>query len=141
MSRRSIDAWALSALALLAIGTAGTAAAQTAARSVVPIAAVAIDPRLQPVFDNVSARATHTEAVPLLVTQTHNDYRWEGLAIGAIGLGILGAVFGAGLCDSDSGARNCTYAVIGGAAVSALIGGVTGGFIGSTIPKRAASPP
>lgn len=72
---------------------------------------------------------------PNQVDVGQSDYRWEGLTIGAIGVGVLGALLANGLCDEDSGSDSCTGTIIGGAAVGALIGGVVGVFIGSGIQK------
>jgi hypothetical protein len=69
-------------------------------------------------------------------TREHSDHRWEGGAIGALGLGTLAlAVAAAGCNDPDSGATSCTGPVIGSFLVGAVVGGVTGLFIGSSIPK------
>jgi hypothetical protein len=59
------------------------------------------------------------------------DYRWEGAAVGAIGLGLFGAVLGNGICEVE----NCTGATVLFALGGAVVGGVTGGLIGSFIPK------
>jgi hypothetical protein len=63
------------------------------------------------------------------------DHRWEGLAIGAGVVGILGIVLADGLCTPDSGTDSCTGPVILTGLVGAVMGGVVGGLIGSTIPK------
>ena len=72
---------------------------------------------------------------PLQAERATRDHSWEGGAIGAASLGLLALAFGAGSCNGDSGTRNCTYPLIGGFFVGALIGGVAGLFIGSGIPK------
>ncbi len=63
------------------------------------------------------------------------DYRWEGGAVGALGLGTLALALAAGLCNSDSGTKSCTGNVLGSFLVGSLVGGVSGLFIGSSIPK------
>lgn len=70
MNRESLHLRAVFAIALFAIGAASTAAAQTGVGSVARIAAVAIDPRLQPASHNEYTRAVHAEAPPLLIAQT-----------------------------------------------------------------------
>jgi len=64
------------------------------------------------------------------------DHRWEGLAIGASVLGIMGILMADALCTPDSGTDSCAGPMIGAGAVGALMGGIIGGFIGSAIPKR-----
>ena len=65
------------------------------------------------------------------------DYRWEGLAIGAAFVGLLGAAVGGGLCGYDESGvrRHCLWSTIEGFAFGAVVGGVTGGLLGSLIPK------
>jgi len=60
------------------------------------------------------------------------DYRWEGLAIGAVAVGALGAI---ALSETCEGSGGCVGSTIGGALIGALVGGVTGGLIGGLIPK------
>jgi hypothetical protein len=71
------------------------------------------------------------------------DYRWEGLAMGAIAVGAVGALFANGICnDSDSGnpaTRNCVLRTVEGALFGATLGGVVGGLLGGLIPKRSYS--
>jgi len=72
-----------------------------------------------------------------------NDYRWEGMAIGAGAVGIVGALLANGLCnDSDTADHgSCTGNTIGGALLGAGVGAVVGVFLGSFISKEPESPP
>ena len=72
-----------------------------------------------------------------------NDYRWEGMAIGAGAVGIVGALVANGLCnDSDTADHgSCTGTTIGGALLGAGVGAVVGVFLGSFISKEPESPP
>ena len=72
-----------------------------------------------------------------------NDYRWEGMAIGAGAVGIVGALVANGLCnDSDTADPGiCTGNTIGGALLGAGVGAVVGVFLGSFISKEPESPP
>ena len=72
-----------------------------------------------------------------------NDYRWEGMAIGAGAVGIVGALVANGLCNDSDTADNgsCTGNTIGGALLGAGVGAVVGVFIGSFINKEPGSPP
>jgi len=72
-----------------------------------------------------------------------NDYRWEGMAIGAGAVGIVGALIANGLCnDSDTADHgSCTGNTIGGALLGAGVGAVVGVFLGSFISKEPESPP
>ncbi len=65
------------------------------------------------------------------------DYRWEGLVVGGVVVGVFGAALGGGLCGYDDSASqpNCLWPTIEGFMLGALIGGVTGGLLGSLIPK------
>lgn len=79
--------------------------------------------------------------LPDSVRTTGADHRWEGAAIGAVGLGLPLLLLTAGLCNSDSGTRNCTYPVVLGTLSGVLIGGTVGLFIGSGIPKKTSDVP
>jgi hypothetical protein len=69
------------------------------------------------------------------------DHRWEGMAIGALSLGLLGAIAGSQLCHvSDSSNQHCTRTAVELGLLGAFVGGITGGLIGGTIPKAASSP-
>jgi uncharacterized membrane protein YeaQ/YmgE (transglycosylase-associated protein family) len=65
------------------------------------------------------------------------DYRWEGMAIGAGAVGIVGALIANGLCNDSDTADNgsCTGNTIGGALLGAGVGAVVGVFLGSFISK------
>lgn len=69
---------------------------------------------------------------------TTNDYRWEGLIIGGVAVGLFGAALGASFCgygnasDDDGG---CFTQTLGGGLMGALVGGVTGGLVGSQISR------
>jgi hypothetical protein len=65
------------------------------------------------------------------------DYRWEGMAIGAGAVGIVGALVANGLCNDSDTADNgsCTGNTIGGALLGAGVGAVVGVFLGSFISK------
>ena len=65
------------------------------------------------------------------------DYRWEGMAIGAGAVGIVGALIANGLCKDSDTADNgsCTGNTIGGALLGAGVGAVVGVFLGSFISK------
>jgi hypothetical protein len=72
---------------------------------------------------------------PLKADSAHRDYRWEGLIIGALALGVGGALAANGLCHDDSSDKDCTGSIVGYFLVGATVGGVTGGLIGAAIPK------
>jgi len=71
------------------------------------------------------------------------DYRWEGMAIGAGAVGVLGALIAHSLCTNADTADNggCTGNTIGGALLGAGVGAVVGVFLGSFISKDPGSPP
>ena len=79
------------------------------------------------------------EAAPIRAFGDSRDHRWEGLAIGAISVGLVGVVMADALCTPDSGTDSCAGPVIGTGVVGALIGGVIGGMVGLGIPKRTAA--
>jgi uncharacterized membrane protein YeaQ/YmgE (transglycosylase-associated protein family) len=78
-----------------------------------------------------SSRQSSTTAVKA------KDYRWEGMAIGAGAVGIVGALIANGLCNDSDTADNgsCTGNTIGGALLGAGVGAVVGVFLGSFINK------
>jgi hypothetical protein len=81
------------------------------------------------------AATTRDRAVSFAVQD--RDYRWEGLVIGGLLLGATAAYVGNRLCNDDNIAdKRCTGATVGGFFVGATVGVVTGGLIGSAIPKR-----
>ncbi|MEA2725451.1 MAG: hypothetical protein QOH59_3222 [Gemmatimonadales bacterium] len=64
------------------------------------------------------------------------DYRWEGGAIGAVLVGALGYRYARATCNGDSGTgQSCLGHNVTRIAMGALVGGVTGLFIGSAIKK------
>ncbi|HEU5153801.1 MAG TPA: hypothetical protein VFU03_03625, partial [Gemmatimonadales bacterium] len=71
------------------------------------------------------------------VTVKANDYRWEGMAIGAGAVGVVGALIANGLCNDSDTADNgsCTGNTIGGALLGAGVGAVIGVFLGSFVSK------
>ena len=72
------------------------------------------------------------------IFRSAKDHRWEGLAVGAIALGAVGAILGNRLCadNNSAGASGCLGSTVGVGLVGATVGGVFGIFIGSAIPKR-----
>lgn len=103
-------------------------------------------PPLSPLASATSLPALHMTSAPLAAAA---DYRWEGLYIGAISLGLPFGVAGADLgCHADEGfsptVGSCVGLTLFCAAVGATIGGVAGGLIGGLFPKSEpaeASPP
>jgi hypothetical protein len=55
-----------------------------------------------------------------LFPSNQRDYRWEGLAAGALLLGISGGILGHGICAESEIGRNCFGATIGVAAIEVL---------------------
>jgi hypothetical protein len=75
-------------------------------------------------------------AINLGIDTVDRDYRWEGVVIGGLFLGVAAAYLGNRLCDEDNIAdKRCTGATLGGFSVGATVGVVTGGLIASAIPK------
>jgi hypothetical protein len=70
------------------------------------------------------------------------DYRWEGGAIGALLVGALGYRYASATCDGDSGTgQSCLGHDLTRVAMGALVGGVAGLFIGSSIKKGLSEEP
>jgi hypothetical protein len=66
------------------------------------------------------------------------DYRYEGLAIGAVAGGIGGLLLSAVICaQSEAADTNCTRTVILGTLGGAGLGGLAGLLIGGFFPKAA----
>ena len=64
------------------------------------------------------------------------DHRWQGMIVGAIVFGALGASFTGAVCKgSDSG--GCGSMALRGGLIGAFGGGILGGLIGGAIPKGA----
>lgn len=64
------------------------------------------------------------------------DHRWEGVIAGGLLLGVGSAIVGYVICTEDNSANNnCAYTTIGFGLVGGTVGAVTGGLIGSLIPK------
>lgn len=65
------------------------------------------------------------------------DYRWEGVAIGAVALGVAGLLVASATCSlAETPSERCgvgTY--VGSTAIGALLGGVVGGLVGGLFPK------
>ena len=66
-------------------------------------------------------------------------YWKEGAIAGGVALGLLGAVFGAGICAYSETERNCTGATLVGLFGGGLIGGTLGALIGGQFPKASPS--
>ena len=87
----------------------------------------------------VSVRPAYRE--PVLATMPDSvikrrDYRWVGLATGALAFGLVGAAFGS-MCGYDDGLPDdCTGESLVGFLAGATVGGVIGVLIGSAIPRH-----
>jgi len=91
--------------------------------------------RLTPDYVNSpTALSLNHRVAPPLVVSTARDHRWEGLIIGALVGGAVVGAFRYGFC-SDSGNGSCAGPVIVWTLGGMTIGAVTGGLIGSEIPK------
>lgn len=63
------------------------------------------------------------------------DYRWEGVLVGGVGLGLAGGIGAAVWCSREGTSHNCVAATVLSAAFFGTIGSVVGGLIGSSISK------
>jgi hypothetical protein len=64
-----------------------------------------------------------------------DDYRWEGMIVGAVVLGVATAYFANALCGiADE--SDCTSVVLGSLLLGGFGGGILGGLLGGLIPKE-----
>ncbi|HWN20013.1 MAG TPA: hypothetical protein VNO19_13970 [Gemmatimonadales bacterium] len=86
--------------------------------------------------DRPAARLDTEAELRVNTVVASRDYRWEGGAIGALLVGALGYRYASATCDGDSGTgQSCLGHDLTRIAMGALVGGVTGLFIGSSIKK------
>jgi len=79
-----------------------------------------------------------TGAVPPNLPDTYpGTYRTEGAIVGAILLGILGAVLVDKFCGNDRNGNDehCSTKTFGGAVLGAGVGFAVGGLVGARFPK------
>jgi hypothetical protein len=84
------------------------------------------------------ARPAATGAVPTNLPDTNRGtYRTEGAIVGALLLGIVGAVLVDKFCADDGGGgdEHCTTKTFGGALLGAGVGFTLGGLVGARFPK------
>jgi hypothetical protein len=88
--------------------------------------------------DSRTFKARGAEAYSRQVADTvTGDHRWEGVVLGGLLLGIGTAIVGNRLCNEDNIAeKKCFGPTVGYGLVGATVGVVTGGLIGSAIPKK-----
>jgi hypothetical protein len=80
---------------------------------------------------------TEVEPKALSVVVSGGDYRWEGGVLGAFLVGALGYRYATATCNGDSGTgQSCLGHNLSRIAMGVLVGGVSGLFIGSSIPKH-----
>ncbi len=67
-----------------------------------------------------------------------DDYRWEGVLVGSIAVGLLGAILGNGLChfDNPDPPGGCVVPTLLGLLFGGATGAGVGGWIGGLIPKN-----
>jgi hypothetical protein len=95
-------------------------------------APVPFGPAPGPAFAVFRPAPTPPPARPASFIHRAPDYRWEGLAIGAIAGGVFFGIAARSLCDGGSCIPGTLYfAALGGAA-----GGLFGCFVGMFIPKH-----
>jgi hypothetical protein len=106
----------------------------TSASAQVPHSLSIVSPRPSVLFIQMDSRILSPSAVG--VSPTHAK---EGAIIGAVVVGIGGAVVMYNLCrdTKDYGDHsNCIGAGVGGTLLGALLGAITGSLIGGSIPKH-----
>ena len=65
----------------------------------------------------------------------------EGAVIGGVLFAAAGILIANGLCDSDSGVKDCTSGTVIAGLSAGTVGAVIGAFVGKTIPKHAKGDP
>jgi hypothetical protein len=97
-----------------------------------------LGPSPGPAFALFRPAPTQPPARPVsFIHSSAPDYRWEGLAIGAIAVGVFAAYVVNGVCnDPDNGGGGCAVPTAEGLLFGATVGGVTGGLLGTLIPKN-----
>lgn len=67
-----------------------------------------------------------------------DDHRWEGALVGAIAVGVLGAIVGYGMChfDNPDPPGGCVLPTFFGLVIGVASGGGAGGLVGGLIPKE-----
>lgn len=69
------------------------------------------------------------------------DYRWTGLIVGAVGLGVSAGAVSLVLCRESQTDESCAGPTALFGLVGATVGAVVGGLVGSWIPKRPPAEP
>jgi hypothetical protein len=95
-------------------------------------AQVRVEPAPGPAYALFRPAPTPPPARPPSFISRAPDYRWEGLAIGAIAGGVYFGSVARTLCDGG----NCVDGIAHGAALGGTLGGLFGCFVGMFIPKH-----
>jgi hypothetical protein len=117
-----MNAYPLLRTILLMLALAGPAGAQAR-----------FDQRPSPAYALFRAAPPPPPAHPASFISRAPDYRWEGLAIGAIAGGLLFGIASRSLCD---GGGSCIAGTLYFAALGAVPAGLFGCFVGMFIPKH-----
>ena len=98
--------------------------------------------RRAPAFATWSAPARSAPLTTPVAFGHPDDYRWEGVLIGGVALGILGGAYGAAMCSYDNAAAvECFGIVAATTLLAGLTGAIAGGLLGGLIPKTNVTPP
>lgn len=116
----------LTLLLLLAPGLAASASAQVRAPAWTRAPAVVLPPAF------TAPAAPDPRPIP---DPRGNTYWKEGGVIGAVLLGILGAVLIDRICGDNSASEHCGTETVGGAVIGAGVGFAVGALIGGQFPK------